>query len=209
MKITPAAAAVKYLSRQDPVMKEIIGKIGPCTLKPQARRSPYDALMQSVIFQQLHGKAAETILKRFKTLYGGALPKPAELLRTPEPQLRAAGLSGGKMRALQDIAAKAQEGLVPTRRQTGRMTDAELVEHLTQIRGVGPWTVDMLLIFTLGRPDVLPATDFGVRKGFGLAYRQGNMPTPAELLTHGERWRPFRTYAAWYLWRLLDEGSSA
>jgi DNA-3-methyladenine glycosylase II len=204
MKPLPSVAAVRHLTRQDPVMKQIIGRVGPCTLKPRTRRSPYEALLQSVIYQQLHGKAAETILNRFKAIYGDALPEPADLLRTPETQLRDAGLSGGKMRALQDIAAKSQAGLVPTRREASRMTDAELVERLTEIRGVGPWTVEMLLIFTLGRTDVLPVTDFGVRKGFGVAYRQGDMPTPAELLEHGEQWRPYRSYAAWYLWRILD-----
>jgi 3-methyladenine DNA glycosylase/8-oxoguanine DNA glycosylase len=204
MKNDKVAEAVDHLCRRDPVMKQIIGGIGPCGLKPRVRRSPYEALLQSVIYQQLHGKAAETILNRFKGIYGGTLPEPAQLLRTPETELRAAGLSGGKMRALQDIAVKSLEGRVPTRRETVRMADAELVERLTEIRGVGPWTVEMLLIFTLGRPDVLPTTDFGVRKGFGLAYRQGTMPSPAELLEHGECWRPYRSYAAWYLWRLLD-----
>jgi DNA-3-methyladenine glycosylase II len=125
-------------------------------------------------------------------------------LITPEEKLRGAGLSRAKVAAIKDIAAKTIEGVVPTRRAISKMTELEIIERLTTVRGVGPWTVEMLLIFTLGRTDVLPTTDYGVRKGFALTYGWKELPTPRELLEFGERWRPHRTTAAWYFWRALD-----
>jgi len=155
--------------------------------------------------QQLNGTAAAAILGRVKALYPRRrFPAPEDLLATSDARLRAAGLSKNKTLAIKDIASKTLEGVVPTSRAIRKMSDAEIIECLTALRGVGPWTVEMLLIFTLGRPDVLPATDYGVRKGFSLAYGLDELPHPKVLLAHGERWRPFRTTAAWYLWRALE-----
>ena len=197
--------AVQHLIRADKVLARAIRKVGPCRLAPRKRRSPFQALVQSVTHQQLNGTAAGTILRRFIALYPGVrFPKPEDVLATPDANLRGAGLSRAKTAAIKDIAAKTLEGVVPATRAINKLSDAEIIERLTTIRGVGPWTVEMLLMFTLGRPDVLPATDYGVRKGFALTYGWRELPTPRQLLDHGERWRPHRTTAAWYLWRALD-----
>jgi len=197
--------AVEHLSRTDPILCRLIKTVGPCTLRPKDRRSPYEALVTSVAYQQLNGTAAATILGRVKALFPGKkFPSPEDLLATPEERLRGAGLSRAKTIAIKDIAAKAADGTVPPRRAMARMPDAEIVERLTTLRGVGPWTVEMLLIFTLGRSDVLPVTDYGVRKGFALAYGWKELPKPKELLAFGEKWRPYRTAASWYFWRALD-----
>lgn len=197
--------AVEHLIRADKVLARLIRKVGPCRLELRRRTSPFAALVQAVTFQQLNGTAARTILKRVQALYPERrFPRPVDLLATPDRKLRAAGLSRAKVAAVKDIAARTVDGVVPGPRALARLSDQEIVERLTAIRGVGPWTVEMLLIFTLGRPDVLPATDFGVRKGFALAYRRPDLPHPKELLEFGERWRPHRSVAAWYLWRALD-----
>jgi DNA-3-methyladenine glycosylase II len=162
-------------------------------------------LVRSVAYQQLNGTAAKTILDRVKALYPDRrFPAPEDLLATPDERLRGAGLSRAKTRAIKDIASKTLAGVVPGARAIAKLSDAEIVERLTSVRGVGPWTVEMLLIFTLGRADVLPATDYGVRKGFALTYGWKELPKPQEVLEHGERWRPHRTTAAWYLWRSLE-----
>jgi DNA-3-methyladenine glycosylase II len=197
--------AIKHLCRADPVLGKLIRRTGPCTLKPKHRRSPYEVLVTSVTYQQLNGSAAATILGRVKALFPETrFPSPQHLLEAPEERLRAAGLSRAKTLAIKDIAAKAVDGTVPTRRTLQRMTDEEIVERLTSLRGVGPWTVEMLLIFNLGREDVLPATDYGVRKGFAVTYGWNDLPKPKELISFGERWRPYRTAASWYFWRALD-----
>jgi DNA-3-methyladenine glycosylase II len=198
-------AAIKHLSQADKVLARLIKKVGPCGLLPRKRRSPFEALVQSVAHQQLNGTAAATILKRVIALYPGRrFPRPEDVLATPDEQLRAAGLSRAKVAAIKDIAAKTLGGVVPTSRAIARMEDAAILEQLTTIRGVGPWTVEMLLMFTLGRPDILPVTDYGVRKGFALTFKWKELPTATELLQHGEKWRPYRSFAAWYLWRALD-----
>jgi DNA-3-methyladenine glycosylase II len=197
--------AVKHLGRVDPILGKLIKTVGPCTLRPKDRRSPFEALVTSVAYQQLNGTAAATILGRVKALFPGKrFPTPEDLLDMPEECLRTAGLSRAKTVAIKDIAAKAVTGIVPSRRALSRVPDAEIVERLTTLRGVGPWTVEMLLIFTLGRADVLPVTDYGVRKGFALTYGLREMPKPKELLAFGEKWRPYRTTASWYFWRALD-----
>ena len=197
--------AVEHLSRTDPILRTLINTVGPCTLRPKDRRSPYEALVTSVAYQQLNGTAAATILGRVKALFPGKkFPAPEDILAMPEERLRSAGLSRAKTIAIKDIAAKAADGTVPPRRAMARMPDAEIVERLTALRGVGPWTVEMLLIFTLGRVDVLPVTDYGVRKGFALTYGWKDLPKPKELLEFGEKWRPYRTTASWYFWRALD-----
>jgi 3-methyladenine DNA glycosylase/8-oxoguanine DNA glycosylase len=197
--------AIRHLTRADKVLGRLIKKVGPCGWKPNRRRSPFESLVEAVTHQQLNGTAAKTILGRVKTLYPGrAFPTPEDLLATPDEKLRAAGLSRAKAASIKDIAAKTLEGVVPTSRAIARMENDDIIARLTGIRGVGPWTVEMLLMFKLGRTDILPATDFGVRKGFALTYALEDLPAPEDLLAHGERWRPYRSFAAWYLWRALD-----
>ena len=198
-------AAIEHVTKADKVLARLIRKVGPCGLIPRKRCSPFQTLVQSVAHQQLNGIAANTILKRVMALYPRRkFPTPDDVLATPDEKLRGAGLSRAKVASIKDIAAKTLEGVVPPARVIAKLPDAEILERLTTIRGVGPWTVEMLLIFTLGRLDVLPATDFGVRKGFALIFMRDELPKPAELLDHGERWRPYRSIASWYLWRGLD-----
>jgi len=197
--------AAKHLTRADTTLGRLIARVGPCVLRVDRQREPYQALVRAVTFQQLNGTAARTIFNRLLALFPGkAFPSPEDLLKAPDARLRSAGLSGSKTAAIKDIAAKARDGLVPTRREAARLTDGELVARLTEIRGVGPWTVEMLLIFTLGRRDVLPVTDYGVRKGFALTYGLKDLPAAKHLIEYGEQWRPFRSIASWYLWRALD-----
>jgi DNA-3-methyladenine glycosylase II len=197
--------AVRHLRRADKILARLIGRVGPCTLKPAPRKAPFQALVTAVTHQQLNGAAAKTILNRVLALYPGKrFPSPADLLGTPDKKLRGAGLSRAKTAAIKDIAAKTLAGVVPGARAAAGMTDGEILERLTSVRGVGPWTVEMFLMFTLGRTDVLPASDYGVRKGFALVYGRSELPSPKEILEHGERWRPHRTTAAWYLWRALE-----
>ena len=197
--------ALEHLSRADKSLARLIKKVGPCTMELRPRRTPFVALVSAVTYQQLNGTAAATILKRFVALYPGKrFPTPEDVLATSVDLMRGAGLSRAKVAAIKDLAAKTVEGVVPTSRAIAKMSNEEILERLTSVRGVGPWTVEMLLMFTLGRLDVLPATDYGVRKGFAVTYGWKELPTPKELLAHGERWKPHRTTAAWYLWRALD-----
>jgi len=197
--------AIEHLSRADKILARLIKKVGPCSLKPRKRRDLFEALVTAVAHQQLNGTAAQTILGRVKALYSGQkFPTPEQLLATPDERLRGAGLSRAKTAAIKDIAAKTISGVVPSRAALRGMGDGEIYERLTSIRGVGPWTVEMLLIFTLGRTDILPVTDYGVRKGFALTYGWKELPTPRELLEFGVRWQPHRSTAAWYFWRALD-----
>ncbi len=199
------AEAVEHLRGADKVLARLIARVGPCTLRARSRRQPFEALVQAVTHQQLNGTAAGTILRRMIALFPGKrFPTPQDLLDTSEERLRSAGLSRAKVAAIKDIAAKTLAGIVPSSRAIERMSDPEIIERLTSVRGVGPWTVEMLLMFTLGRLDVLPVTDYGVRKGFALTYGWKELPTPKELLDFGERWRPHRSTAAWYLWRSLE-----
>ena len=197
---------VAELSKLDPVLAKLIQQVGPIRLKLDQARTPYQALFKAVVYQQLNGKAAATILGRVLALYPRKkFPKPEDVLQTSAELLRGAGLSRNKLAAIQDIAAKALDGTIPGSRAIAKLPDEEIIERLTSIRGVGRWTVEMLLIFKLGRPDILPATDYGVRKGFALTYRRKELPSPKELLEFGEKWAPHRTSAAWYLWRALDQ----
>lgn len=199
------ADAELHLSKIDPVLARIIRAVGPCTVCPRRNCPPYQALIQAVAHQQLNGTAAQTILKRFIALFPGTkFPTPEAIVAATEEQLRGAGLSRAKAAAIKDIAHQTTTGHVPARREAARLSDDELVRRLTKIRGVGPWTVEMFLIFTLGRRDVLPAGDYGVRCGFAQAYGWKELPTPKELLAEGERWRPYRSIASWYMWRVLD-----
>ncbi len=200
--------ALKHL-RRDPVLKRVIRQVGPCTLRP-VRREPYEALVRAIAHQQVHGRAAEAILGRFIALYPGHdFPPAVQVLETPVEAMRACGLSGSKVAAIRDIAEKSVGGLVPTRQRAARMSDAQLIEHLVQVRGVGRWTVEMLLIFTLGRPDVLPVDDFGVREGWRVATGAEAQVKPKELAVIGEAWGPWRSVAAWYLWRAADAAKAS
>lgn len=195
--------ALRHL-RRDPVLKAVIRQVGPCTLKP-ARRQPYEALVRAIAHQQVHGRAAEAILGRFLALCDGpGFPAPEAVLALTPEQMRGCGLSANKVLAIRDIAEKAAAGIVPTRAAARRLSDEALIERLVPLRGVGRWTVEMLLIFTLGRPDVLPVDDFGVREGYRLAAGLEEQPKPRALAATGEAWAPFRTTAAWYLWRAAD-----
>jgi DNA-3-methyladenine glycosylase II len=198
--------ALKHLTKVDPILGRVIKSVGPCTLTAESKRSPFESLVRAVSHQQLHGKAAESILQRFIACFPGRrFPRPADLATVSDEAMRSAGFSRAKVAAIRDIAAKTIEGIVPGPRAIQEMPDEEIIERLTMVRGVGRWTVEMLLIFQLGRPDVLPADDFGVRNGFRRAYGLPEMPKPKELLTHGARWAPYRTTAAWYLWRAADD----
>lgn len=195
--------ALRHL-RRDPVLKGVIRQVGPCTLKP-ARRQPYEALVRAIAHQQVHGRAAEAILGRFLGCCAGpGFPAPEAVLALTPEQMRACGLSANKVLAIRDIAEKAALGVVPTRAAARRLTDDALIERLVPLRGVGRWTVEMLLIFTLGRADVLPVDDFGVREGYRLAAGLEDQPKPKALAEIGQAWSPYRTTAAWYLWRAAD-----
>jgi DNA-3-methyladenine glycosylase II len=197
--------AVAQLRSCDARLAELIDRIGPFTLKIRPVRSLFEAMLRSIIYQQLHGKAAASIHGRVQVElepHGGATFEA--LTRASDERLRAAGLSGNKLLAVRDLAAKCREGTVPSIEEARRLGDDELITRLTQVRGIGPWTVHMLLIFYLGRPDVLPTGDLAIRVAFKKLYRKRRDPTPEILLKHGRRWRPYRSVASWYLWRSLD-----
>ena len=200
--------ALRHL-RRDPVLKAVIRQVGPCTLQP-VKREPYEALVRAIAHQQVHGRAAEAILGRFIALYPGHdFPPAAQVLETPVEAMRGCGLSGSKVAAIRDIAEKSVGGLVPTRKAAARLSDEALIERLTAIRGVGRWTVEMLLIFTLGRDDVLPVDDFGVREGYRVATGAEAQLKPKALAAIGAAWAPWRSIAAWYLWRAADAAKAS
>ncbi|MBI4236913.1 MAG: methylated-DNA--[protein]-cysteine S-methyltransferase [Deltaproteobacteria bacterium] len=197
--------AVEHLVRVDRRLARLIAQVGPCRLQPNRLQSPFEALAESIVYQQLTGKAAATIYGRLRQLcHRPRVLRPAHILTATTAALRSVGLSRAKVAALQDLAAKAQARVVPSLAALQQLDDEAVIERLTTIRGIGRWTVEMLLIFRLGRPDVLPVHDYGVRKGFAKAYGHAALPTPKALAAHGERWRPYRTVAAWYLWRAVD-----
>jgi DNA-3-methyladenine glycosylase II len=196
---------LRHLSKADPVMRKLIRRAGPCTLTPRRREPLYQTLVRAIAHQQLNGRAANAILARFIALFPGKrFPDPRDIRLASVRKLRGAGFSRAKIRAIKHIAKESAAGVVPSRRTAARMSDEEIIERLTTLHGVGRWTVEMLLIFTLGRPDVLPADDFGIREGFRVAYGSRARPTPRKILLFGERWRPYRTTAAWYLWRAAE-----
>ena len=198
-------SALKHLATVDPVMARLIRKIGPCKLAHEPWRSPFQSLVQAVAHQQLNGTAAETILTRFKKLFPRRrFPKPEDLAHVTDEQIRACGFSFAKIAAIRDIAAKTLDGTIPSSRKIEKLSDAEIIQRLTAARGVGRWTVEMLLIFQLGRKDVLPVDDFGVRTGYRVAYQKREMPKPKALLAFGKKWRPHATTAAWYLWQAAN-----
>lgn len=199
------AAAVAHLRKADPALATLIRKAGPFVMSVRRMHDPFQSLLRSIVYQQLSGKAAETILGRVLALYAPKdFPTPADVLATPDARLRSAGLSAAKTRAIKDLARRTNEGVVPPLRALHRMDDDEVVERLTSIWGVGRWSVEMMLMFRLGRPDVLPVDDLGVRQGFDLTYGRRRPVSRAELAAHAERWRPFRSVASWYMYRAVD-----
>lgn len=198
--------ALQHLGKRCKVMRRLIREHGPCALVPEGTRSPFEALVRAVAHQQLHAAAAESILRRFCALFPAALrfPSAKQLAEVSDEALRGCGFSGAKTASLRDIAAKTVARIVPTSAAIGKLSDEEIVARLTAVRGVGRWTVEMMLIFKLGRPDVFPADDFGVRTGYRVAFGLDEMPKAKTLLEFGEKWRPYRTTAAWYLWRAAD-----
>ncbi len=197
--------AERSLSRRDATLRRVIKIVGPCTLVPEAAREPYEALVRAIAHQQVHGRAAEAVLGRLLALHDApGFPPPRFVLGLPPQALRGCGFSGAKCAAIRDIAEKAEAGLVPSRAGAEQLLDEELVRRLLPIRGVGRWTVEMLLIFSLGRPDVLPVDDFGVREGWRLVTGAAEQPKPKALAEVGAAWAPWRSIAAWYLWRAVD-----
>lgn len=206
IRFPSALKGVRHLKKVDPVLGRIITEVGSFKLTLDPTESVYESLATSIIYQQLHGKAAASIAKRFRERFSrpGSFPTPKRVNEARMQDMRTTGLSESKCLALKDLANKALLKEIPNRKMAESLTDEELIEALTAVRGIGPWTVQMMMIFTLGRPDVLPTGDFGVRRGFSLLYGKGEMPTPKELEAHGEVWRPFRSIASWYLWRVTD-----
>ena len=213
-----AAQACEQLSQADPKLGKLIALAGPFTLTMKSSHSPFEALLEAIIYQQLNGRAAATILGRLLGIFGDIHPSPENIIVTPDELFRAAGVSGGKTRALRDLATKTLDGTVPTLARIRRMSDEDIIEHLTQVRGIGTWTVEMFLMFRLGRPDVLPLSDYGVRKGFALTYGRipknkpfsnDLLPKPEEMLRRGKKWRPWRSVASWYMWRACDLAGKA
>ncbi len=197
--------AHQHLAATDPRLAALIARSLRYNVKPVQSLRPFDALAESIAYQQLSGKAAATIFGRVRALY----PRqkyldPKKILATPNDSFRAAGLSRSKIAALKDLAAKTIDGTVPSARAIAQMSDEEIIVRLTEVRGIGRWTVEMLLLFDLGRPDVWPVDDYGVRKGFAKIFGRRELPTPKQLMKFGEKWRPYRSMAAWYFWRALD-----
>jgi 3-methyladenine DNA glycosylase/8-oxoguanine DNA glycosylase len=190
----------------DPILANVIARVGPCEVLSSSKVDLFQALLRSIIYQQLHGKAAAAIHGRVLKVSGNGRGRSgaAAFLATPDGTLRGAGLSANKLLAIRDLAAKTLDGTVPSTRVAAQLGDDELIARLTAVRGIGPWTVHMLLIFHLGRPDVLPTGDFAIRKAFSQLYRRGRAVKPEALLRHARLWQPYRSVASWYLWRSLD-----
>jgi 3-methyladenine DNA glycosylase/8-oxoguanine DNA glycosylase len=199
------AAALQQLAQADAKLGELIGKVGPFTLEPRPLTNVYASLGTSILRQQVSGKAADAIHARLNGLFASKdFPPAAALARSTAEHLRTAGVSGAKARAIIELAQQADQGLVPTPKELHQLSDDQVVEALTIHRGIGRWTVEMMLMFRMGRTDVFPIDDYGVRKGFQLTFRKRELPRPRAMLPRAEAWRPFRTIAAWYLWRALE-----
>ena len=204
------AEADQHLASCDPRLAELIARSRRYEVAKAKRVRPFDALAESIVYQQLSGKAAGTIWGRVRAIFGS--PKfldPAKVITTPDELLRAAGLSRNKTLAIKDLAQKAIDGVVPTAAAMAKMSDEEIITRLTSVRGIGRWTVEMLLLFELGRPDVWPIHDLGVQKGFAKTFGKRKLPTPKQLTKLGEKFRPYRSAAAWYFWRALDKPEAA
>jgi 3-methyladenine DNA glycosylase/8-oxoguanine DNA glycosylase len=204
-------AAIEHLSKADSRLARLIEKSIEFRLNIEEEQTPYESLLRAIVYQSISGKVAKVIFERLKAFAAnGRCPAPEEILRLRKPALRKAGLSFAKIAAVKDLARKTIEGVVPALADAQKMSDQELVDRLISVRGIGAWTVEMFLIFRLGRPDVLPIHDYGVQKGFAITYRKKAIPKPRELAEFGERWRPYRTVASWYMWRAVEHaGKSA
>ena len=200
--------AVAHLRAVDTTLASVIDDIGPFRMRLRPAPSIFAALAESIAYQQLNGKAAAVIFTRVCALFPRSRPTAARLLRISEEELRGAGLSRSKLLSLRDLAQKAEGGAIPTLNEVRGMSDETIIERLSKVRGVGRWTAEMLLMFRLGRPDVLPIDDFGVRKGFAIAFERGELPSPKELAAYGARWQPYRTVASWYLWRAVERATA-
>lgn len=197
------AAAIKHLRKVDPVLGRVIAKVGPYTGKLRPMPNLFHALCQAISYQQLSGKAAETIFARFVALAGEPL-EAARVAKLGDEQIRACGLSRPKLAAIRDLQAKTLAGALPHHDELPAMPDELIIERLTAVRGIGRWTAEMILMFRLGRPDVLPVNDLGIQKGFKLAFGKRRLPSPEMLAREGRKWSPYRSYASWYLWRVLE-----
>ncbi|HEY6985453.1 MAG TPA: DNA-3-methyladenine glycosylase 2 family protein [Rhodanobacteraceae bacterium] len=201
-----AAGAVAHLEASDAALAKLIDRVGPFGMQLKSTSTLFDVLAEAIVYQQLHTRAAESIHTRVRALIPRTrgIAAARALAEVSDDALRSAGLSRSKLLALRDLAAKTLDGHVPTLAKARRMDDEAIIEHLTEVRGIGRWTVQMLLMFRLGRPDVLPVGDYGIRKGFAVAFRKREIPAPADVEKRGERWRPYRTVASWYLWRAAE-----
>lgn len=197
-------AAVTHLRTTDPLLARAIDRVGPCRLECRSGDTLFEAILRSIVYQQLSGHAARTIHARVRRLGRQRRLSPARLEQLSDGALRAAGLSRGKIAAVRDLSSKVLDGSLPHRNALHAMPDEEVIAALSGIRGVGRWTAEMILMFTFRRPDVLPATDLGIRKGFQQVYRRRHLPPPESVLRAGQRWRPYRSVASWYLWRVLE-----
>ncbi len=205
MKFPKGELARRHLTQADPRLAEIIDEVGPIRIDLDPNETVFESLATSIVYQQLHGKAAAAILERFKTLLGNSpFPTPEQVLSQPEESLRSTGLSRNKILSMKDLSQKILDGTLPQRSDAEKLSDAALLEVLVQVRGIGPWTAQMFLIFTLGRTDVLPIGDFGVRRGFAAVFGKKKMPSPEQLQAAAEKWRPYRSAASWYLWQALE-----
>ena len=200
---------MRYLAAKDEKLANLIAETAQFQIR-YAEDTPYEALMKAIAYQSISGKAAATIFGRVKALSGNErAPSPDQMLKLSKSALRKAGLSAAKILAMKDLARKTLDGVVPSREEAEKLSDDELVQRLDSVRGIGAWTVEMFLIFNLGRPDVLPIHDLGVKKGWSITYGKKHMPKPKELLAFGERWRPYRTIASWYMWRAFQRAGYA
>ncbi|MGZ8258649.1 MAG: DNA-3-methyladenine glycosylase family protein [Methylotenera sp.] len=195
-------SATDFLSHLDADWARLIETVGPCTFEPKPAREPYEALIRAVAYQQLHAKAGDAIISRLLHLYGDAFPSPNQLLATEFDALRACGFSARKIETIHGIAEGALSGVVPSRDDADTMADEDLIERLVALKGIGRWTVEMLLIFTFARMDVLPADDFGVAEGYRRLKKLDTAPKRKEIAEIGKAWSPYRTIASWYLWRV-------
>lgn len=200
-------AAVSWLIKADPILGAAIKRLGPCTFKP-THKDPFAELGESIIYQQLSGKAAGTIAGRFRGLFGNKWPDAPQLLATPEKTIRGVGISQAKMLALYDLAKHAQGGQLK-KSFLENLSDEALIQHVDKIRGIGRWTAEMFLIFSLGRPDVFPLDDLGIQKGIQILFNYKKLPAKSTMARHAKKWRPHRTLATWYLWRLTDSQKEA
>jgi DNA-3-methyladenine glycosylase II len=205
MPQSPHRSAIVHLRKVDPILAGIIDRVGPCRLEPRRTGTHYDALVRSIVFQQLSGKAASTIHRRFCEIYPAKRPRAEHVLTTDDAVLRAAGLSRQKIGYLRDLSARVADRSLPLA-HLGRLSDDAIIEHLVQVKGIGRWTVQMFLMFRLGRPDVLPELDLGVQNAIQRAYGLEKRPTPKDVLRIGEKWHPYASIASWYLWRSLENG---